>query len=316
VGRLQDGRWLTDDLGADAEGNFVRRQALFRGRIENRADAEHPAQSGRYHLYFAHACGWSHRTQILLAQKGLNHAISSTHVHPFMGEMGWSFDGGQDPILGKRYLHEVYVEADPRYSGRASVPLLWDKQKGTIVTNESRDIVACLDSEMEAFATNSFRFFDHSRKDEIESMVAANYEAVNNGVYKCGFANSQAAHEGASRALFARLDELELLLSDQRYLLGETITAADWYLFPTLIRFDTIYYVHFKCCLRQLRDYPCLWAYTRDLYQQPGVAATCDFDSMREHYYTSHETIHPRRYIPIGPQVNFDEPHGREGLST
>jgi putative glutathione S-transferase len=189
--------------------------------------------------------------------------------------------------------------------------MLWDLEQGTIVTNESMDIVRSFDSAFDDIGNADVHFFPPERDEEIDAMIQANYQTINNGVYKCGFASSQQAHEDASRALFARLDELEEHLATRRYLLGDTVTAADWYLFPTLYRFDSVYYIHFKCSLKQLRDYPNLWGYTRDLYQLPGVTDTCHMDAIREHYFTSHESIHPRRYIPIGPVIDFAEPHNR-----
>jgi putative glutathione S-transferase len=311
MGRLIDGEWSTEDLGSDAKGNYVRRATKFRNVVTADGSSGFPAEAGRYHLYISLACGWSHRTLMFRALKGLDEVVSVSHMQPFMGEEGWLLEPGDDPIHNARALYEVYQRAKPGYTGRASVPVLWDKETASIVSNESLDIARSFDREFDALGSGGRRYFVEDRIDEIDAMIAANYEAVNNGVYKAGFARSQEAHETASRAIFARFDELEAILSKQRYLLGDDVTAADWYLFPTLYRFDACYYVHFKCNLRLLRDYPNLWAYTRDLYQTPAVAGTCDLEHAKRHYFTSHESIHPRRYVPIGPLIDFDEPHGR-----
>jgi len=301
VGRLIDGEWTSHDLGADAQGRFVRRAARFRGRL---GEGDLPAEPGRYRLYVSAACGWSHRTMLLRALSGLEEAISLTWVKPFMGEDGWTLEDGTP-------LHRVYVQGAPDYTGRASVPVLFDDVAGRVALNESKDIVASLHDAMRPFMKTPVDWFPEPKRDAIEAMIDANYGPVNDGVYRCGFAASQAAHTDAATALFERMDALEAILSRQRYLLGDEITAADWYLFPTLYRFDAVYYVHFKCNLRRVADYPSLWGYTRELYQRPGVAETCRMDEIKAHYYTSHESIHPRRYVPIGPDLDFDAPHGR-----
>lgn len=233
-----------------------------------------------------------------------------------MGEDGWTFGEGGDPLGARQFLWQLFTDSDPAYTGRASVPVLWDAKTSRIVSNESKDIVRAFDSEFAAFARQGASLFPAERADEIDAMIEANYTAVNNGVYRAGFAGNQAAYSEAVDGLFARLDELETLLGRQRYLLGNEITAADWYLFPTLYRFDAVYYIHFKCCLRRLVDYPNLWGFTRDLYQQPGIAETCRLDLCREHYYTSHESIHPRRYVPSGPNPEFDAPHERASVGA
>ncbi len=302
MGRLIDGVWTTQDLGADAQGRYVRRAAKFRARV---GDERFPPEAGRYRLYVAHACGWSHRALILRALAGLEDAVPITYVRPFMGEDGWTLTDGT-PLW-----KAVYLAAQPDYTGRASVPVLFDEREGVIVTNESRDVIASLEAPMRGLAARAVDWFPEGKREAIEAMIDANYGPVNDGVYRCGFAASQAAHEEAAWALFRRLDALEAILSRQRYLLGDTITAADWFLFPTLYRFDAVYYVHFKCNLRPLTSYPSLWGYTRELYQWPGVRETCRMDEIKAHYYTSHESIHPRRYVPIGPILDFDAPHGR-----
>jgi putative glutathione S-transferase len=311
MGRLIDGRWSTGDLGADERGRFVRRAAKFRNKVTADGSSGFPAEADRYHMYVQHACGWSHRALIARALKGLDEVVPISVVHPFMGEDGWTFEGTVDPIQGKTFLYEVYTTAQSDYTGRASVPVLWDKKKSTIVSNESIDIVQSFDREFGAFTRDSAPLFPKGREQEIEAMMQTNYEPIQNGVYKAGFAANQEAHEEAVRPMFARLDELEQLLGRQRYLLGNEVTAADWYLFPTIYRFDTVYYIHFKCSVRRITDYPNLWGWTRDLYQTPGIAATCSMDDIKRHYYTSHESVHPRRYIPLGPDIDFDAPHDR-----
>ena len=315
MGRLIDGKWVTEDLGTDARGHFVRRATKYRARPTADGSSGFVAEPGRYHLYISHACGWCHRTMIFRRLKGLESAITVSRVQPRMLEEGWEFADGGDPVLGKRRLYEVYLAKDADYTGRASVPVLWDRETNAIVTNESADICTAFDREFDAHARNpELRLFPEDLREQIDEMIAANYEPINNGVYKAGFAGSQRAHEEAATALFRRLDELETLLGERRYLCGDRITAADWFLFPTLFRFDAVYYVHFKCNLRRIVDYPNLWGYTRELYQWPGVRDVCNLDEAKTHYYSSHESLHPRRYIPIGPDLDFDAPHDRAGI--
>lgn len=311
-----DGEWVEHDLGPDAHGRFIRAAAKFRGRISADGKTGFKAEQGRYHLYIADACGWCHRTLLFRQLLGLEEVISVSRVEPLMGEQGWEFGDHGDPVLGKSRLSEVYTEHDPKYTGRVTVPTLWDRKTHRIVTNESSDIIRDFDSAFSGLLATPRRFFPPEIADEIDAMIDANYHPINNGVYRCGFAGSQQAYDEAISELFARLDALESLLDRQRYLLGERLTAADLCLFPTLYRFDSVYYIHFKCCVRQLRDYPNLWAYTRDIYQTPGVAKTCDMPSTRAHYYASHESIHPRRLVPSGPEVDFLAPHGREHVGT
>ncbi len=309
MGRLVDGRWSADDIGTDASGRFVRRPTQFRAEVTADGASGFRAEPGRYHLYVSHACGWSHRALLFRALKRLEHVIGVTYVEPVMLDEGWELADGADPVLGKRRLHEIYTAARADYTGRASVPVLWDTEQATIVSNESIDITRSFDSAFDTFGDASRHFFTPGREDEIEAMNAASYESVCNGVYRAGFAASQEAHEEAARAIFARLDELERVLAKQRFLLGSELTAADLYLFPTIFRFDAIYYVHFKCCLRRIVDYPSLWGWTRDVYQHPGVSDTCRLDICKLHYYRSHRSIHPRGYVPVGPDIDFDEPH-------
>jgi glutathionyl-hydroquinone reductase len=316
MGKLVDGRWTDEDFETDAEGRFVRRAMRFRGAVTADGSSGFPAQAGRYHLYVAHACGWSHRTVLFRQLKGLQRAVTISFVEPHMGEHGWTLREGEDPIAGRRRLHEVYTAADPHFTGRVTVPVLWDRETATIVSNESTDIALAFDREFDELGDRRVRLFPDELRAEIDAMIAANYGSLNNGVYRAGFAKSQAAHEEAARGVFARLDELERRLAGQRYLLGDRLTAADWFLFPTLFRFDAAYHTHFKCNLRRLVDYPNLWGYTRELWQVPGVKEVCELQEVKVHYYTSHPSVHPRTYVPIGPELDFAAPHGRGGLAA
>lgn len=316
MGRLIDGQWSNHDLGPDEKGRYVRRATQFRRWVTSDGASAFPAAARRYHLYISHACGWSHRTMLFRALKGLSEVVTVSVTEPFMGSEGWTFASGTDPINDAGKLYEIYLRAKEDYTGRVSVPVLWDSETRTIVSNESSDIIAMFDSAFDGVGgRGDLTLFSEAHAEEIKAHISANYQAVNNGVYRAGFAGSQQAYEEAVVALFERLDELEALLSTRRYLCGDTLTAADLCLFPTLYRFDPVYYVHFKCNLRRLRDYPNLWGYTRDIYQTPGVAETCHLEQIKTHYYTSHESISPRRLVPLGPIIDYDEPHGREALS-
>ena len=309
MGRLVDGEWVTDDRGTDSDGRYVRRPTQFRDRIER--GGTFPPEPGRYHLYVAHACPWCHRTMMARKLKGLEDVIGVSFVEPFMGADGWVLPEGADPVFGHGLIRDVYVSARGDYTGRASVPVLIDRETKTIVNNESSDIIRMFDEAFES-AEGAVTLFPEDLADVVEAQIAANYDAVNNGVYRAGFAGSQAAHEEAVTALFARMDALEELLATSRYLCGERLTAADVCLFPTLYRFDAVYATHFKCNLRRLVDYEHLWAYTRDIYQVLGVAETCVMSEIKEHYYRSHESINPRRLVPLGPVLDFDAPHHRQ----
>lgn len=319
MGRLLDGKWVTQDLGADAQGRYVRRATQFR-----RMDVT--PEVGRYLLVVSWACGWSHRTLLVRAIWGLEEAIPVVYSDAFMGENGWTFQEGipratlyQDASRQEgedvKTMHELYVLAQSDYTGRASVPVLWDSKEGTIVNNESSDIIKILLEQFAPLGKNPDppELVPAALESSIEEMTQANYGPVNNGVYRCGFASSQEAYQEAATALFARLDQLEELLGRQRYLLGAKPTLSDICLFPTLARFDHVYYTHFKCSKKHIYEYPNLWGWTRDIFQLPGVKETCNFEQIREHYFTSHESIHPRRYIPLAPEnVDFDAPHGRD----
>ncbi|MDX8411738.1 MAG: glutathione S-transferase family protein [Mariprofundaceae bacterium] len=311
MGLLVDGQWRDEWYDTKSSGGrFVRSEARFRNTIGN---ADFPAEAGRYHLHVPLACPWAHRTLIFRKLKGLEDIIPVTIVSPDMLENGWRFDT-PEPLYGFGLLHQIYTKADPNYSGRVTVPVLWDKKQGTIVSNESAEIVRMFNSLFDALTGNRLDFYPAALRDEIDAINAYVYEHVNNGVYKCGFATTQVAYNEAYEALFTALDELEDRLSRQRYLVGQPITEADWRLFTTLIRFDAVYYAHFKCNRNRIGDYPKLSNYVRDLYQQPGVAETVDFAHIKRHYYFSHASINPTRIVPQGPQLDFDAPHDRARL--
>jgi glutathionyl-hydroquinone reductase len=318
-GMLVEGEWKTEGQLQDEDGRFVRSTTSFRDRITADGSSGYPAEAGRYHLYVAWACPWAHRTVLVRKLKGLEDAIGLSAVGSYMGEDGWAFHDEPgvipDTVNGARYLREVYQKADPGYTGRVTTPVLWDKASGTIVNNESREIVRMLDTEFGAFAVPDTDFFPEDLRDEIDATIDAIYGPVNNGVYRAGFATKQAAYEEAVTELFDALDHWEGVLGGRRYLCGDRVTEADLCMFPTLVRFDAVYHGHFKCNLRRIVDYPNLWGYLRDLYQYPGVAETVNMDHIKKHYYRSHESINPTRIVPKGPVLNLDEPHGRERLA-
>lgn len=312
MGLLVRGKWV--DRWPESEkpdGRFVRPQTQFRQRVSADGSTGFPAEAGRYHLYVAHACPWAHRAIIFRKLKRLEGAISLSYVEPLMLENGWTFGEGGDPLYGSRHLYELYIRAKPDYTGRATVPVLWDKQRETIVCNESAEIIRMLNREFDAFGAAELDFCPEPLRPAIDEVNAYVYENVNNGVYKAGFAVSQQAYEQAVDALFARLDWLEERLSKQRFLVGDQITEADIRLFTTLVRFDAVYYGHFKCNLRRIVDYPNLWGYARDLYQRPGFGDTVNFDHIKRHYYMTHDAINPTRIVPKGPIVDWNSPHGR-----
>jgi len=316
-GRWHD-RWYDTKV---SEGRFVRSESQFRNWVT--PDGEpgptgaggFKAEPGRYHLFAALACPWTHRTLIFRALKGLAHIVSMSVTHWRMGPEGWTFDEGPgvvpDPILGARCVHEIYKAASPCYTGRVTVPILWDKRTATIVSNESADIVRMMNSAFDGVGATVGDYYPEPLRPNIDRINSEIYERVNNGVYKAGFATTQAAYEEAVEPLFATLDRLETLLGQQRYLCGSNITEADWRLFVTLVRFDPVYVGHFKCNIQRLSDYPNLWAYTRELFQWPGVRETVNFEHIKRHYYESHQTINPTRIVPVGPLLDFEAPHGR-----
>ena len=325
MGLLVDGQWQDKWYDTKAsEGRFEREDAGFRNWVTADGSAGpsgiggFKAEPNRYHLYVSLACPWAHRTTIYRKLKGLEDMISLSVVHPFMGDKGWTFAEGAgviaDPIVKADYLYEVYIAAKPDYTGRVTVPILWDKETNSIVSNESSEIIRMFNSAFDEVGATAVNFLPTELLAEIDTVNEFVYSAVNNGVYKAGFATTEAAYKEAVITLFDALDTLEARLVDQRYLLGDTITEADWRLFTTLVRFDAVYVGHFKCNIRRIVDYPNLWGYLRDLYQVPGIAETVSIEHIKAHYYTSHANINPTRIIPVGPVLDFNEPHDRARL--
>jgi putative glutathione S-transferase len=327
MGLLVDGVW--HDRWYDTEstgGRFVRQASQFRNWVT--ADGSpgptgkggFKAEAGRYHLYISYACPWAHRTAIFRTIKGLEDIISLSVVNWFMGEQGWSFEPAEgvipDSINKAEFLHQVYTKADPTYSGRVTVPILWDKQTATIVNNESAEIIRMFNSAFYGIGAVEGDYYPEALRDEINALNDRIYNTVNNGVYKAGFATTQEAYEEAVTNLFDTLDWLEERLAKQRYLMGKHLTEADWRLFTTLLRFDPVYVGHFKCNIRRIVDYPNLWGYLRELYQIPKVAETVNFKHIKRHYYQSHKTINPTGIVALGPKLNLSEPHGRERIGN
>ncbi len=324
MGMLVDGVWKpvwydTEKTG----GRFVREPSRFRDWITadgtpGPSGRSFPAEPGRYHLYVSYACPWAHRTLIVRALEGIESLVGLSVVHPFMGEHGWTFEPGDgvipDPEFGVRYLYELYQRADPHYTGRVTVPVLWDRKTKTIVNNESSEILRMFDTAFDGLGARGETLRPPDLADEIDRWNERIYPTVNDGVYRTGFATTQAAYEEACRALFDTLDALEEHLGRHRFLAGERFTEADVRLWTTLVRFDSVYVTHFKCNLRRLVDYPNLWAYTREIHQVPEIRRTVRFDHIKEHYFRSHPTINPTRIVPLGPDLDWDAPHGRERL--
>ena len=306
---------------SETGGRFVRKESSFRNWVT--ADGSpgptgvggFPAEAGRYHLYVSHACPWAHRTMIARRLKGLEGLVSVSVVNWLMAERGWTFDAGPgvvpDPLVGAKVLHDVYTHADAAFTGRVTVPILYDMQRDTIVSNESAEILRMFDSAFDALGAGGPRLYPAPLRDEIDRINARVYATVNNGVYRAGFATSQQAYEEAATELFASLDWLEGLLGERRYVAGAQLTEADIRLFTTLLRFDPVYFGHFKCNVRRIVDYPNLREYTREIYQLPGVRETVHMDHIKGHYYQSHETINPTGIVPIGPHPDLDVPHRR-----
>ncbi len=322
MGALVDGKWQTQTHFPTMEGAFKRAASAFRNWITAdgspgpSGEGGFESEAGRYHLYVSWACPWAHRTLIFRALKGLEEMIPISAVNAFMGEDGWSFAPGDgvipDPVHNADFLRDIYLAADPDHTGRVTVPVLWDKKRGTIVSNESAEIIRMFNSAFDGLGATPGDYYPEALRAEIDEVNARIYDTLNNGVYKCGFARSQEAYDAAVEPLFETLDWLEQRLSNQRYLMGDTLTEADIRLFTTLVRFDAVYNTHFKCTRSRIMDYANLWDYTRDLYQHPGVAGTVNLDVIRAHYYTSHESVNPTRIVPVLPRgLNFDAPHGR-----
>jgi putative glutathione S-transferase len=316
---LVDGEWRTDVYESTNEsGEFDRQETSFRDRVEADPDAKHPAEAGRYHLYISHACPWAHRTMVTRALRGLEDVISVDVVDPYRESDGWEFAPEKegctpDSIHGSEYLRDVYTAADPEYTGRVTVPVLWDRVEETIVNNESAEIMRMLDTAFAEFGREN-TLYPEGYHEDVDRVIEAIYEPINNGVYRTGFAGTQEAYEEALTDLFEALSGWEGVLSDQRYLCGSRLTEADVCLFTTLIRFDHVYHTHFKCNVRRIRDYPNLWNYLKELYQLPGVAETVNLDHITEHYYRSHADLNPKGLVARGPPPRFDEPHNRDRL--
>lgn len=323
MGLLIDGEWHDQWYDTKASGGaFVRSTAKFRNWITKdgsagpSGDGGFPAQLGRYHLYVSHACPWAHRTLIFRALKGLEEHISVSVVHPDMLSDGWTFEADThgatgDTLYGLPFARDIYTKADLKISGRVTVPILWDKQRETVVSNESSEIIRMFNSAFDELTSNTDDYWPEEMRENIEEINARIYDTINNGVYKSGFATTQDAYDDAVGPLFDSLEWVEHILSENHYLMGARLTEADWRLFTTLVRFDPVYHLHFKCNRKRIIDYPNLWAYTRELYQIEGVAKTVNMQHIVRHYHYSHDTINPNRIIPTNPELDFLEPHGR-----
>lgn len=328
MGRLIEGTWSAEWYDtASTGGAFVRSTTGFRnwvtadGAPGPTGEGGFAAESGRYHLYVSYACPWAHRTLIFRALKGLGPHISLSVVHPDMLAEGWTFATDfpgttGDDLFGLPFLRDIYTKARPDISGRVTVPVLWDKQRATIVSNELAEIIRMFNSAFDAITGSQADYWPAELRDAIEAVNTRVYAGFNNGVYRAGFATSQRAYDKAVHEVFATMDWMEDLLARQRYLTGPRLTEADWRAFTTLVRFDSVYHLHFKCNLRRLIDYPNLWAYTRELYQMPGVAETVRMDHITRHYHYSHDMINPSRILPINPVLDFTAPHGREAIGA
>ncbi|GGL75073.1 glutathione S-transferase family protein [Wenxinia marina] len=327
MGRLVDGKWQTEAQFAGDDGSFNRQETTFRnwvtpdGAPGPSGEGGFPAASGRYHLYVSYACPWAHRTLIFRRLKGLEDHIGVSVVHPDMLDEGWElrtdFPGATgDRLYGLETLKELYLKTDPDISTKVTVPVLWDTERETIVSNESAEIIRMMNSAWDGITGNTDDYWPEAMRDEIAPVNDRIYDTVNNGVYKAGFATKQSAYDTAVGALFDSLDWLEDRLSTHRYLMGDRITEADWRLLTTLLRFDAVYHGHFKCNRNKLIEFPNLWGYTRELYQHPGVAETVHMDHIVRHYHYSHPSVNPNRIIPIGPEIDFDAPHDRARLKA
>ncbi|MDJ0567905.1 MAG: glutathione S-transferase family protein [Pleurocapsa sp. MO_192.B19] len=315
TGMMIEGKWTNQEYEQDNKGRFQRNPTTFRDRVSaSEADrivtddsSSFPAVANRYHLYVSYACPWAHRTLIMRSLKGLTDAISISVVDPLMGSDGWEFSDFPstipDMVNETKYLREVYALADNNYTGRVTVPILWDKQTSTIVNNESREIIRMFDTEFNQIAKNDLDLYPQELQEKIDRAIDDIYQPINNGVYKAGFAQSQEAYEEAVTELFAALDYWENILAKQNYLCGDSLTEADICMFTTLFRFDAVYYVHFKCNLRHIWDYPNLWNYLKKIYHHPGVKDTCNLEHIKLHYYQSHPHINPSGIVPDGPLI-------------
>ena len=317
---MVDGEWRTDvEMLVTESGRFKRDETTFRDWIFDDPDARFQPEPGRYHLYISRACPWAHRVVLVRALMGLEDVISMDVVDPHRIDQGWEFAPEkpgctEDSILGADYLREIYAAADPEYTGRVTVPVLWDRHRETIVNNESAELMRMLTEAFAEYATRDVALYPDHLADDVDDTVRAIYEPINNGVYRAGFADSQEAYDEAVAELFAALDEWDDHLADRRFLVGDQPTLADVAMFTTLYRFDPVYYVHFKCNERLIEDYPNLSGYLRDLYQLPGVAQTCNLEHVTEHYYRSHDHLNPKGIVPTGPTRDLTAPHDRDSL--
>ena len=316
MGLLVDGEWHDRWYNTkDSGGRFIRKDAAFRDWVRADGSTSFKPEPNRYHLYVSLACPWAHRTLIFRRLKGLEKLISISVVDPLMLERGWVFSDGPgciaDSVNNASAMADVYVAAKPNYTGRVTVPVLWDKHAKTIVNNESSEIIRMMNAEFDEFSSNAYDYYPPALRPEIDSVNDFVYAAVNNGVYRCGFATTQDAYEEAYEALFGALDALDKKLTIQRYIAGPVITEADWRLFTTLVRFDAVYYSHFKCNRKRLSDHRHLWNYTRELFQHPHVAETVNMAHIKGHYFASHRSINPSGIIPRGPDLDFTAPHDR-----
>jgi glutathionyl-hydroquinone reductase len=313
MGQLVDGVWKTDWYEPDSKGAFQRPDAQFRGSI-----TEAEAEVKRYHLYASYACPWAQRALVTRSVRELDNAIDVTIVDAKMGDDGWQFGGElgdpEDPLFGAKFLREIYLRANPKYTGRVTVPVLWDKKSGSIVNNESREVMRLLDTVFDRHAKTGTRLYPRGLEAAVDDMLDTIYAPYNNGVYRAGFATSQSAYEDACRDVFATLDECERILAKQRFLCGDVFTEADVAMFTTSLRFDLVYYSHFKLNMRRLADYPNVWAYVREIYQMPAVKRTCRLDHIKTHYYWSQVTVNPHRIVPLGPMIDFTAPHNRQSV--
>jgi putative glutathione S-transferase len=314
LGRVVEGKWSPPSQpkpeAAAKDGHYVRPQTHFRDELV--------PSVGRYHLYISRACPWAHRTALVRELKGLDHAISMTVLDPVIENDGWAFDTEHDPdpIFGAKFLHEIYVKSDPDYSGPVTVPVMWDKEKRVIANNESREILRMLDRNWNDIAKDKRSYCPPDLEADVEAAITRMYKPLNNGVYRSGFATTQAAYELAVKEVFDTINALDRVLETQRYVCGDRLTEADITLFPTLIRFDAVYHGHFKCNLRRIVDYEHLSGYLRELHQMPAVRRTVNIDHIKRHYYMSHRALNPTRIVPAGPLLDLDKPHGRERLKA
>lgn len=312
---LYEGEWTTEYDANNDDGEFERQTTTFRDWVGE--DDRFPVEAGRYHLYISRACPWAHRTAMTRALKGLEDAVSLSLVEPVRIDDGWEFsETHPDPLYGEEFLRDVYLRAADEFTGRVTVPVLWDRERETIVNNESREIMRMLNEAFDPLARNDVDLTPDGYEDEVDRLIDDIYGPINNGVYRAGFATTQAAYENAVEELFDALDHWETVLDDQRFLAGDVFTEADIAMFATLIRFDHVYHTHFKCNRKAIHEYDNLWNYTKDIYQLPGVEGTVNIDHIVRHYFVSHGDINPKRIFAVGPDLDFTEPHDRDRFET